>query len=506
MKMFRLLTSIALFAIGAAGCGTQSPDFTPKLVSISITPNPIGTVPLGGTVQLTAHGTCTTPPGSVSTTQACDVSDATWSVDNHNVGSITQGGLFTAGPQQGTANITATSGGQTATLPVTVGPATVSSLQVTPSSATIGVGGSQTFKVQALYSDGQIRDVADPATITWSSSSTIVTVSPTSGATTTATSPATGTTGVATISATDGTHTGNATLTVSNAVLDGLVGVTPATDSVAVGLSKPFQLMGHYSDGTSKPVPNSSIDWTVSDATIATLTADPAGNQVLAKGVKKGGPVDVIATLKAGVSTSIVGANRSKKGQLTVVDAACTTPMVAPTYKTATAVDPLCLICTVDSPDNVINASPTDYAGLTSTIGLLMSTVNLTVTPSTAPGTQYPAGGEAAFIIGRPAGQIFSSQTPLSAVLSAEVLSQFTVTTLLNGAVQESSTSSATATLPPLLNLTLLGQLGSSDTALLHFTTTKPYDALRISFGTGVASLLTTTQVFAACATSTPPP
>ena len=63
MKMFRLLTSMfALLMFGLAGCGTQSPDFTPVLKTITISPNPAPTVAFGDTLQFTAAGTCTTPP------------------------------------------------------------------------------------------------------------------------------------------------------------------------------------------------------------------------------------------------------------------------------------------------------------------------------------------------------------------------------------------------------------------------------------------------------------
>jgi hypothetical protein len=494
MKVLRLLGILCTLAITACGDGSiKSPDFSPKLLSITVTPNPAAAA-LGDTVQFTATGTCTTPPGSANASQPCGVSDVSWNSSSPSVATINGAGLATT-LTTGSTGITATKDGVTSpTVTLTVGPPEVRSLVVTPGATTIPLGASQSYKVQGVYSDHQTRDIANPASITWASSNTTVaTVAPTTGSTTVASSGGAGkTTGTTTISATDGTLTGSSVLTVSNAVLDGVVSVSPATDTVSVGLSKPFQLIGHYADGTTKPIPNSDIDWTVSDLTVAAPTADPNDNKVLVKGLKVGS-VTITGKLKPAVNPAIT--QRSATATLTVVDAACTTPLVAPKATTATAVDALCLACSVDNPGNAIDANPINFAGLTSTIGLLTGGVTLTVNSNAA--VPFPAGGKAGFIVGRPAGQL----------LSAEVLSTLTLSTLLNGAVQDSvSLAAPNAQVPPLLRLTLLGMLGESNTALLSITTTKPYDAIRLNFSSMVAGLLTTTQVFSACGTATPPP
>jgi len=121
-----------------------------------------------------------------------------------------------------------------------------------------------------------------------------------------------------------------------------------------------------------------------------------------------------------------------------------------------------------------------------------LSGVTLVVNSNAAdfPATSV-APSTAGFIIGRPAG----------ALLSAEVLSGLTITTLRDGVAQESKRVSSGGILDPLVRLTLLGLLGNSDTALLSLTTTKPYDAISLTFSTGVASALTTTRVLGACGT-----
>ncbi len=508
MKMFRLFTGmIALIMIALTGCSNQSPDFSPRLLTLTLVATPVApntstgpNVAVGDKIQFTATGTCTTPPGSSTTSAPCDVTHVTWSVDNPAAGSITNTGLFTAGPGQGTVVVTGTSGDHSAssnlnaTTTIIVGPPVLRSLVITtPSSpATIALASTQDYVVKGVYSDGVTRDL-DPAVtpITWTSGTpTVATVTPTTGITTTATGVSQGTSVITASS--PGVDSASSLLTVNGAVLTGLFQTTldPATASVAVGSSANYQLIGTYSDGTHHPIPNSDIDWTVDDATIAQLTAVATDNKVSAKGLKVG-TATIKGTLKAGVAPSVTDPSlRSATGTLAVFDAFCTTPLVAPTATTQTATSALCLLCSVANPNNAIDADPLSFASLNSTVGLglLNSDVSLTVN-SNAPA--FPAGQSAGFIIGRPAG----------ALLSAEVLSQLTISTLLNGTVQESLSSSAGGILPPLLRLTLLGMLGDSNTALLTITTTKPYDAIRVTFGTGVASALTTTEVFGACGT-----
>lgn len=521
MKMFRLLVgTIALLMFGLAGCGTESPDFTPKLTAITISPNPAN-VAYGDTLQFTAAGTCTTPPDSsgVQGTGPCSP-NVSWSVKPTSPapatvgnGTISNTGLFTP-TAQGQVDVVATAEGITSSQTVTVGAPVIKTLVVTPATASIGQQSTQTYLVQATYSDtaGTAIPVRSGDTIEWKSyapgtttDSTIATVSPTSGTTTTATSATTA--GTATITACTpscaaATATGTATLTVTSQRLIGLTAdqkLVPPTQSVAAGVdSLPYQMIGTYSDGTTTttaPIPNSQIDWTItpSDGSIATLnTVDPAGNSVTAHAVALG-QATITGTLKAGVAPSITDpTKRFETGTLAVLQDYCTVPYAAPAASTTVTLDPLCLgglLCSVGSPNNVIDSDPGTFATLNSTVGLLNSSVTLTINS----GAPAQAGGTTVgFVIARPAGLL----------LSAEVLSQFTVTTLLGTTVQETFNTPASTTLPPLLRLTLLGTIGGVDQVLISFDTTagKSYDGLGIKFAPGVASALETTNVYSACA------
>lgn len=522
MKMFRLIAgTTALLMLGLAGCGTQSPDFSPKLTAITISPNPAN-VAYGDTLQFTAAGTCTLPPDSsgVQGTGPCSP-DVSWSVKPTSPtpttvgnGTISNSGLFTS-TAQGQVDVVATADGITASQTVTVGEPVIKSLVVTPATASIAQQSTQGYLVQATYSDtaGKPVTVRSGDTIEWKSyipgsttDSSVATVSPTAGTTTTATSGTTA--GTATITACSPacatpTVTGTATLTVTNQRLIGLTAdqkLVPSAQSIAAGVdSLPYQMIGTYSDGTNTttaPIPNSQIDWTITpaDGSIATLnTIDPAGNSVTAHAVALG-LATITGTLKTGVAPTITDpTKRFETGTLTVVQDYCTVPYAAPAASTSVTLDPLCLgglLCSIGSPDNVIDSDPATFATLNSTVGLLTSSVTLTIN-SGAPSPQ-PGGTTVGFVIARPAGLL----------LSAEVLSQFTVSTLLGTTVQDTFTTSASTTLPPLLRLTLLGTVGGVDQVLVSFDTTagKSYDGLSIKFSPGVASALETTNVYSACA------
>lgn len=516
MKMFRLPAGmIALLMLGLVGCSAESPDFTAKLVTFSIAPS-TANVPLGDTFQFTSSATCTTPPGSAQTTASC-TPDIQWKVQAISGatgnGTVSKTGLFTA-TSPGDVKVVATAGGMNSSATITVGPGVIKTLVVTPATASIAQDSSQDFLVQATYSDnpGQPVTLRTGDTIEWTSTpTTVATVSPTTGNTTTASSLQVA--GTATITActptcATATATGSATLTVTNQRLIGLSAdqkLTPPTQTIPAGIdSAPYQMIGTFSDGTvttTGPIKNSQIDWTFTpaDGSIATLnTVDATGSSVTMHGVALG-QATLKGTLKAGVAPSITDPNkRFETGTLSVLQGYCTVPYAQPAASTTVTLDPLCLgglLCSVTNPNNVIDSDPATFASLNSTVGLLTSGETLQINSGAA---AQPGGTTVGFVVARPAGLL----------LSAEVLSQFTVQTLLGTAnpntqtVQETFNVSASTTLPPLLRLTLLGTIGGVDQILVSFDTTasKSYDGLSIKFNPGVAGALETTNVYSACA------
>ncbi|MHB1095504.1 MAG: hypothetical protein ACYC3F_04960 [Gemmatimonadaceae bacterium] len=127
------------------------------LTTITVTPNPVA-LAVGATQTLTAVGT--DAGGNVVAIAP------TWSVVAGG-GAISAAGVFTAGATLGTfANtVTATSGGVTGTATVTVGLGAMASLTVTPSTASMPIGGVQQFTAVGRDAGGNVVAVTPTWTI-----------------------------------------------------------------------------------------------------------------------------------------------------------------------------------------------------------------------------------------------------------------------------------------------------------------------------------------------------
>ena len=270
--------------------GTASLTVAPAaLVSIAVSPA-TASIAKGTTQQYSAVGTYTD-----ATTQTITTS-VTWTATAN--ATIAVSGLAT-GSAAGTSTITATSGTITGTAALTVQPAALVSIAVSPATASIAKGQTQQYSAVGTYSDGTTQTLAP----TWSA---------TTGATITANGLATGSAvGTPTITATSGAIKGTASLTVAPAALVS-VAVTPASASIAKGLTQQFTATGTYTDNTTQDLSSSAIWSATPQATIS------AGG--LATGAMQGA-----ATVSA-ASGSISGS-----ASLTVVAPALTSIAISPT-------------------------------------------------------------------------------------------------------------------------------------------------------------------------------
>ena len=242
---------------------------SPVAASIHISPSPIS-MAAGNSTQLTANAVYT--DGSIQ-----DVtSQATWSSSASTVVSVDAAGLAKA-VSQGSATITATVGSLSGTVNATVTAATLKSIAVTPSTASIAMGETQAFTANAIFSDGSSTDITK--SVTWSSSAGTV-------AAVDATGLATGlATGSASITATSSTISGSASLTVTAATLTS-IDISPDGDFIPVGGQDQLTLTGTYTDGTTQTL--TTATWSSSDSTLASVdstglvtgVADSAGNAV----------------------------------------------------------------------------------------------------------------------------------------------------------------------------------------------------------------------------------
>jgi uncharacterized protein YjdB len=263
-------TTIAATSGGVTGSTTMS--VTPaRLVSIEVTPA-AASITNASSQQFVATGVF-----SDSSTQDL-TSQAIWASSNGAVATVSNAagsiGLATA-VGIGTATIGATLEGVSGSTTLTVTPAALVSIEVTPAAASLANGLTQQFSATGVYADNSTQDLTTE--VTWASSDTAVaSVSNAAGSKGLAT---TASVGSATVSANSGGLTGSTALTVTPAALVSIE-VTPAATSVANGLTQQFTATGVFSDNSTQDL-TSQVTWASSDEAIATVS-NAAGSNGLA--------------------------------------------------------------------------------------------------------------------------------------------------------------------------------------------------------------------------------
>src|ERR1041385_146747 len=190
------------------------------VVSIVVTPA-ADTVPMGLNTPLTA-----TPKDSAGNPVSVTV---TWLSSNTAIATVDGSGLVT-GVAAGSATITASAGGQSATSAITVIPDPVVTVAVSPASANVATG--QAVQLTASPQDANAYTLTG-RTVTWASSNTSVASVSTSGLVTGVGA------GSATISATSENVKGTAAITVTTVAVAS-VSVTPS--SATLQISQTVQL------------------------------------------------------------------------------------------------------------------------------------------------------------------------------------------------------------------------------------------------------------------------
>ena len=131
----------------------------PGLLSITVSPNQ-SSLPAGESEQLTATGNF-----SDGTTQNLTQS-VTWISSGSAIASVSPTGAAIANAV-GTATISATSGSVTGSASLTVTPAAVIALNITPTTLSMGLGSSRQIQAIATLSDGTTQDLT--GIVAWSS-------------------------------------------------------------------------------------------------------------------------------------------------------------------------------------------------------------------------------------------------------------------------------------------------------------------------------------------------
>lgn len=259
-------------AISANFGGTVSNNATlsvteATVISVTIAPE-TASIASGTTQQFTATA-------KFSDGSSMDVTDqVNWKSGDTSVATLSATGLA-QGLSEGSTVVTAHyQGVNSAEIPLSVTPATVSAIAVSPGTASIANGTTQQFTATATFSDASTQDITH--LVSWVSSDTAIASINTSGL---AQSLAMGTTEIT--ASYQGQTSPAVTLEVTAATVTSLT-VAPSTATIANGLTQQFTATATFTDTSTQDVTD-LVSWVSSDTGVATITADG-----LAQGVSEG--------------------------------------------------------------------------------------------------------------------------------------------------------------------------------------------------------------------------
>jgi uncharacterized protein YjdB len=200
--------------------------------------------------------------------------EATWLSDNEAIATVIPSSS-NAGLVQfqgaGVASITAYFAGNSSAINVTVNPATLSSIEISPLNASVAVGQTIQYEAVGTFSDGSTSPINDD--VFWQSSSPTLATITSSGI---AEGVALGTPTIRVHSGSIPTTGGPAivqttNLTVTPAVIVGIE-VSPLSNELYAGAQEQYRAIASYSDFTTKDITNSS-SWASSDKTVASVNS-----------------------------------------------------------------------------------------------------------------------------------------------------------------------------------------------------------------------------------------
>jgi uncharacterized protein YjdB len=314
-----------------------------------------------------------------------------WASDN---GAVTNYGagpnIFSAAqPTNGTpANITASVGTFTPSATLSVTDATLESIAVSPSSATIAPSVKLDFTAVGTFSDGSTQDLS--GLVKWTSTNPPLKIS---AGEATGVAPGGSATVYATSPASLGKIVGSVPVTVSSATVQSIA-VSPASAFITPGNSFPFTVMATFSDGSTQDVSSlatfSSSNSAVSSTTteVATMSSNLATGQgvgkttITAKWSKLSATASLMVVPPAQISLSLNSTSAS-------VAAGATTKLSATgTYRDGTTQDFTSLVnwssstpanATVGYQTGVVSGVASGPSTITATLGSVTATAQVTV-------------------------------------------------------------------------------------------------------------------------------
>ncbi|EJV5952287.1 Ig-like domain-containing protein, partial [Vibrio alginolyticus] len=194
---------------------------------------------------------------------------------------------------------------------------------VIPGTAEVPVELTQPFRAMATFDSGRVMDITESSFVSWTTTNTDIASVDNRANKGLAKGVSVGDVQVkATATVSGNTYQDSASLEVTSASIEAIQ-VTPATESTAIGLTKPFSATAILSDGTTRDITaDPATSWSTDNHDIATIS-NHMGYQGIAKGESEGTSI-VIASYNVGGTAKVGSAT------LTVTNATITAIQVEP--------------------------------------------------------------------------------------------------------------------------------------------------------------------------------
>lgn len=254
-------------AVLTATMGGVSSPFTLNVSDVDVTALTITpadpTIAKGLSTQLAVRGTF----GGTTQDLTFDAGWASSAPDVAAVSDVPASKGFVSAIAGGTATITATFGGFSGTVLLTVTEPVLQSITVTPANPSILTLSGGTFQATGHYSDGTDPDITGQ--VAWSSSQPGIATISADGTAKTLTQ------GITTISAALGSVSGTSDLKATGGTLTGFT-VAPVTTVLVKDTVVRMKATGTFSNGSTRDI-TGAVTWTPANASVATVTT-PGGN------------------------------------------------------------------------------------------------------------------------------------------------------------------------------------------------------------------------------------
>ena len=276
---------LRLLALSGRGGSSGGGATTPTLQSIEITPtNP--SLAASTSTQLAATAIYSDSSHADVTTQVA------WSSSNTVIATVGATTGKAMAMRAGSATLSASLQGHSASTTLTVTAATLVSIAITPPTPSIALGTTQQLTATGTYTDNSTQNLTTQ--VTWASATTsVATISNAAGSNGLATSVAAGTSNIT--AAMGGIHSAPGTLTVTPATLVSIA-VRSIRPKIALGITCQLTATGTYTDNSTQDLTN-TVTW-LSNAPSILSISDVSGSQGQATGVATGS-----ASVSASVGT-----------------------------------------------------------------------------------------------------------------------------------------------------------------------------------------------------------